>query len=206
VLRSLPSAWPSLRHCVPTSIVVWRKACSRLGGEQQTPHWRTSAVPLPRHVTGQANKHHQQHPSGGAFRPPRRHHGRLVPRRPRRAQVRRPARVSRAMPSPAVWPRPSARGRAAVPTKVRRPSPPAACNGHASAPCLSHSWMSVSLGSTTKQYHERMFGVYDTIAIPSIPTTGFLYSPPYGWPPFGEMRDVGVELEIRPHHRCLQDW
>ena len=35
---------------------------------------------------------------------------------------------------------------------------------------------------------------------------GFLYTPPYGWPPFGEMRAEDVELEIRSHLRCSHDW
>ena len=35
---------------------------------------------------------------------------------------------------------------------------------------------------------------------------GFLYTPPYGWAPFGTMRDSDVELEIRGHLGCCHQW
>lgn len=35
---------------------------------------------------------------------------------------------------------------------------------------------------------------------------GFLYTPPYGWPPFGEMRVQDLELELLHHLRCSHAW
>lgn len=35
---------------------------------------------------------------------------------------------------------------------------------------------------------------------------GFLHTPPYGWPPFGNMRATDVELEIRDHLTCSHNW
>ncbi|PFH55368.1 hypothetical protein XA68_12054 [Ophiocordyceps unilateralis] len=38
------------------------------------------------------------------------------------------------------------------------------------------------------------------------PDTAFSYTPPYGWPPFGRMRVIDVELEIRRHLTCSHEW
>lgn len=36
--------------------------------------------------------------------------------------------------------------------------------------------------------------------------TPFEHAPLHGWPPFGSMQEVDVELEIRPHLRCSHLW
>jgi len=36
--------------------------------------------------------------------------------------------------------------------------------------------------------------------------TPFKHAPLHGWPPFGRMQEVDVELEIRPHLRCSHLW